>query len=164
MARGGSRSPVLALLQRVTGAEVKIDGESVGRIDTGLAVFVGVEKGDAEREADRLVERLLGYRVFGDADNKMNLSVSDVGGGLLLIPQFTLPADTRKGMRPSLSSAAPPEEGRRLFEHLLGAARARHAPVASGRFGAVMAVTLTNDGPITFLLRARPREDAWPAP
>ena len=141
-----------------------IDGENVARIGQGLAVFVGVERGDGEREADRLLERLLGYRVFPDAEGKMNLSVSDVGGALLLVPQFTLPADTRKGMRPSLSSAAPPEEGRRLFDYLLARAGERHAGVASGRFGADMAVTLTNDGPVTFLLRARPQAPHWPAP
>ncbi|MDX1432844.1 MAG: D-aminoacyl-tRNA deacylase [Gammaproteobacteria bacterium] len=155
---------MLALLQRVTGAEVDVAGEIVGRIERGLLVFLGVEKGDGEREADRLLERVLGYRVFSDEHGKMNLSLTDIGAGLLLVPQFTLPADTRKGMRASLSSAAPPEEGQRLFGYLLERAGARHSPVASGRFGAHMAVTLTNDGPVTFLLRARPPAGAWPAP
>lgn len=144
---------MLALLQRVTEAAVCVDERVVGRIGLGLLVFVGVEKGDSESHADRLLERLLGYRLFSDDHGRMNRSVTDVGGGLLLVPQFTLPADTRSGMRPSLSPAAPPDVGRHLFAYLVSAARARHADVASGEFGAHMQVSLNNDGPVTFMLQ-----------
>ena len=147
---------MIGLLQRVSSAKVEIDAESVGAIGRGLMVLIGVEHGDTEREADRLIERLVGYRVFSDGQGKMNRSVADVGGGLLLVPQFTLPADTRKGARPSLSSAAPPDIGRRLFDHLVARARALHPTVETGRFGARMQVTLTNDGPVTFTLRVPP--------
>jgi D-tyrosyl-tRNA(Tyr) deacylase len=119
-------------------------------------VLVGVEQGDSEREADRLLERLLGYRVFADAAGKMNLSVQDIAGGVLLVPQFTLAADTNKGTRPSFSSAASPEEGFRLFEYFVQQARIRHSSIATGRFGADMKVTLTNDGPVTFWLQVFP--------
>lgn len=125
----------------------------IGSIARGLAVFVGVERGDDERQAERLLERILGYRVFPDAEGRMNRSLRDVGGGLLLVPQFTLPADTRKGMRPSFTPAAPPAEGERLFDYLLSRARSSHTPVETGRFGAHMQVALVNDGPVTFLLR-----------
>jgi D-tyrosyl-tRNA(Tyr) deacylase len=144
---------MLALLQRVTEAAVRVDERLLGRIDAGLLVFVGVEKGDSESHAERLLERLLGYRLFADSRGRMNRSVSDVGGGLLLVPQFTLPADTRSGMRPSLSPAAPPDVGRRLYAYLVRAARARYADVASGEFGAHMQVSLNNDGPVTFMLQ-----------
>jgi D-tyrosyl-tRNA(Tyr) deacylase len=144
---------MLALLQRVTEASVSIDKRIVGRIGRGLLVFVGVEKGDEERQADRMLERVLGYRLFSDDQDRMNRSVADIQGGLLLVPQFTLPADTASGMRPSLSPAAPPDVGRRLFTYLLDAARTRHADVASGEFGAHMQVSLNNDGPVTFMLR-----------
>ena len=144
---------MIGLLQRVTGARVVVGGETVGSIGRGLLVLVGVERGDGEAQADRLLERLLGYRVFPDAEDKMNLSVTDIGGGVLLVPQFTLPADTRKGMRPSFTPAAAPEEGRRLFEYLVARARAQHADVATGCFGADMQVSLTNDGPVTFWLQ-----------
>ncbi len=144
---------MIGLLQRVRLARVDVDGKTVGVIDQGLLVFVGVEQGDGEAAADRLLERLLGYRVFPDAAGKMNLSLQDIGGGLLLVPQFTLAADTDKGMRPSFTPAAAPAEGRRLFEYLAASAHARHAPVATGRFGADMQVTLTNDGPVTFWLK-----------
>ena len=147
---------MIGLLQRVSNAKVEIGADTVGTIGRGLMVLVGVERGDTEREGDRLIERLIGYRVFPDADRKMNLSVADVGGGLLLVPQFTLPADTRKGARPSLSNAAPPEAGKRLFDHVVGRARALHPLVEAGRFGALMQVTLTNDGPVTFTLRVAP--------
>ena len=143
----------MALLQRVTEAEVTVEGRAVGRIGKGLLVFVGVEKSDRRAEADRLAERVLGYRIFSDDEGRMNLSVIDTRGGLLLVPQFTLPADTRSGMRPSLSPAAPADTGRALFEYFLDAARARHASVASGVFGAHMSVSLTNDGPVTFMLQ-----------
>ncbi len=144
---------MLALLQRVTEARVSIDERVVGHIGKGLLVFVGVEKEDGEPQADRMLERLLGYRVFSDGQGRMDRSVSDIRGGVLLVPQFTLPADTRSGMRPSLSPAAPADVGRRLFGYLVDAARARHANVASGEFGAHMQVSLNNDGPVTFMLR-----------
>ncbi len=147
---------MIGLLQRVTSAKVEIGEEVVGVIGCGLMVLVGVERGDTEREGDRLIDRLIGYRVFPDADRKLNLSVADIGGGLLLVPQFTLPADTRKGARPSLSNAAPPDTGRRLFERVVARARVLHPAVETGRFGAHMQVTLTNDGPITFTLRVAP--------
>ena len=135
---------MIGLLQRVRSARVETGGKTVGAIGRGLMVLVGVEQGDDVARADRLLERLLGYRVFPDADGKMNLSVKDIGGGLLLVPQFTLAADTDKGMRPSFTPAASPEKGRRLFEYLAGCARERHAPVETGVFGADMQVTLTN--------------------
>lgn len=143
---------MIALIQRVTEARVVVAGEVVGSIDRGVLAFVAVEPGDTEARAERLLERVLGYRVFPDAEGRMNLSVTDVGGGLLLVSQFTLAADTRKGMRPSFSSAAAPDEGRRLFEHLVQRARAAHPKVATGRFGADMQVALVNDGPVTFWL------------
>ena len=118
-----------------------------------MLVLVGVERGDTETQADRLLERLLGYRVFADSEDKMNLSLRDTAGGLLLVPQFTLAADTGKGARPSFSSAAAPEEGKRLFEYFLNNAKGSHAEVASGQFGADMQVSLTNDGPVTFWLQ-----------
>ena len=147
---------MIGLLQRVARADVCIDGVSVGAIERGLLLLIGVEHGDSEHEADRLLERLLGYRVFADAAGKMNLSVQDVAGGVLLVPQFTLAADTNKGTRASFSSAATPEEGRRLFDYMVQQARARHSPVATGRFGADMKVGLINDGPVTFWLRVPP--------
>lgn len=143
---------MIALIQRVTEARVVVAGEVVGTVGRGLLAFVAVEPGDTEARADRLLERILGYRVFPDGEARMNLSLADVGGGLLLVSQFTLAADTQKGMRPSFSSAAPPEEGRRLFEHLVERARAVHGEVATGRFGADMQVALVNDGPVTFWL------------
>lgn len=144
---------MIALLQRVSGAQVAIDGVTVGAIDRGLLVLLGVEAGDTGVEADRLLERLLNYRVFNDKAGKMNLSLRDVSGGLLLVPQFTLAADTRKGLRPGFSAAAAPEQGRLLFEHVVRGAMRTHAQVATGRFGADMQVTLTNDGPVTFWLQ-----------
>ncbi|HUM91031.1 MAG TPA: D-aminoacyl-tRNA deacylase [Candidatus Competibacter sp.] len=147
---------MIGLLQRVGTARVEVAGETVGAIETGLLVLVGVERGDREEQADRLLERLLGYRVFADSEGKMNLSVRDVGGGVLLVPQFTLAADTQKGMRPSFTQAASPTHGERLFDYLTIQARQRHAPVATGRFGAQMQVSLMNDGPVTFWLRTTP--------
>jgi D-tyrosyl-tRNA(Tyr) deacylase len=144
---------MIGLLQRVTRATVEVQHKTVAAMDRGLLVFIGVEKNDTPAQADRLLERLLGYRVFPDNDGKMNLSLKDTGGGLLLVPQFTLPADTRKGMRPSFSSAAPPDQGKELFGYLLEEARARHQPVTAGIFGADMQVTLTNDGPVTFWIK-----------
>ena len=147
---------MIGLLQRVTQASVEVDGETVARIGGGLLVLVGVERGDTEGQADRLLERLLGYRVFEDPEGRMNLGLRDIQGGLLLVPQFTLAADTRKGRRPSFSPAADPNEGQRLFGYLTGRARELHDPVDTGIFGANMQVALVNDGPVTFWLRALP--------
>jgi len=147
---------MIGLLQRVTAAQVVVDGAVVGAIDGGLMVLVCAEKGDTEKEADALLAKLLAYRVFSDDAGKMNRSVTDVAGGLLLVPQFTLAADTRSGTRPSFSPAAAPEDGRRLFDHFVRQARARHGIVATGQFGADMKVTLTNDGPVTFWLQTGP--------
>ncbi len=144
---------MIGLLQRVTEARVTVGGETVGAIGPGLVVLVGVERGDGEGEAERLVERLVGYRVFEDEAGKMNRSLADVGGALLLVPQFTLPADTKKGTRPSFTPAAPPRDGERLFDHVVACARSRCTSVETGRFGAHMQVSLVNDGPVTFTLR-----------
>jgi len=144
---------MLALIQRVREACVRVGGEPIGAIGPGLLVFVGVERGDGDREAERLIERVVSYRVFEDDAGRMNASLREHRGGLLLVPQFTLAADTSKGTRPSFTPAAPPEEGRRLFEHAVGTARSLHGEIASGRFGAHMQVSLVNDGPVTFLLR-----------
>jgi D-tyrosyl-tRNA(Tyr) deacylase len=146
---------MIGLLQRVTEASVSIDKKIVGQIDQGLLVLVGVEKNDTEMQASRLLERLLGYRVFPDAEDKMNLSLADINGGLLLVPQFTLAADTQKGKRPSFSSAASPDQGQKLFNYLIERAQVDHPDVASGRFGADMQVSLVNDGPVTFWLESR---------
>lgn len=144
---------MIGLLQRVSRASVEVASRQIAAIGPGLLVFVGVERGDSEVEAQRLLERLLGYRVFSDDAGRMNRSLRDTGGGLLLVPQFTLAADTRKGTRPGFSPAAPPEQGRTLFESLCGLARAAHPGVACGEFGADMQVALVNDGPVTFWLR-----------
>ena len=144
---------MLALLQRVTQARVSVADETIGQIGPGLLVLVGVQPADGPAQAARLAERMLAYRVFDDADGRMNLSLSDTGGGLLLVPQFTLAADTDRGRRPSFSTAAPPERAQALFDVLVDAAQRSHEPVATGRFGANMQVSLTNDGPVTFLLR-----------
>jgi len=143
---------VKALLQRVSGAHVEVAGDRVGSIGQGLLVLVGVEPRDDEAAADKLLERLLGYRVFNDPQGRMNLSLRDTGGGLLLVSQFTLVADTGKGLRPGFSTAASPERAAVLFKYLLERAGAGYSPVASGRFGADMQVHLVNDGPVTFLL------------
>jgi D-aminoacyl-tRNA deacylase len=153
---------VIALLQRVSSASVMVDGLVVGAIGMGLMVLVCAERNDSEREAEALLDKLLAYRVFADDAGKMNLSVSDVGGGLLLVPQFTLAADTRSGTRPSFTPAASPEQGRRLFDHFVDRARQRHAPVETGQFGANMQVSLTNDGPVTFWLQVKPKESVLP--
>jgi len=144
---------MIGLLQRVSHAEVRVETKILGAIQGGLLVLVGVERGDSELQADRLLERLLTYRVFPDEEGRMNRSLQDVGGGLLLVSQFTLAADTRKGTRPGFSPAAEPQEGKRLFEYLVRRARERHSVVESGEFGAHMQVTLTNDGPVTFWLQ-----------
>ena len=135
---------------------MRVDGEEVGRIGPGALALVGVERGDAVREAERLAERVLAYRMFADAEGRMNLSLAQTGGGLLAVPQFTLAADTRSGARAGFSRAATPEEGRTLFQAFLAACRTRHGAVACGRFGAHMQVSLVNDGPVTFWLQAPP--------
>jgi len=147
---------MIGLLQRVGSASVSVDGRITGAIERGILVLVGVERGDADAQAERLAERLLGYRVFADADGKMNLSVSQIAGGVLLVPQFTLAADTSKGTRAGFSSAAAPDDGRRLFDRLVAEMRSRHGTVATGVFGADMQVALVNDGPVTFWLRVPP--------
>ena len=146
---------MIALIQRVTEARVRVAGETVGAIGPGILALVGVERGDGDTEAERLAERVLGYRIFPDAQGRMNRSLVDIGGALLAVPQFTLVADTKKGSRPSFSSGATPEEGRRLFERFVEGAR-RGARVETGRFAADMQVSLVNDGPVTFWLQARP--------
>ena len=151
-------SEVIGLLQRVSQASVEVQGETIGAIGRGVLAFVCAEPGDNEQSTERLLERLLGYRVFPDAADKMNLSVKDIGGGLLLVPQFTLAADTGKGMRPSFSSAAAPDVASSLFDLLVLRARLLHAPVAAGRFGAQMRVSLVNEGPVTFWLRVEPAQ------
>lgn len=143
---------MIALLQRVRQAKVEIAGTVAGSIGAGLLVFVGFRPTDDEPATERLLRRLLQYRVFADAAGKMNLSLTQVEGELLLVPQFTLAADTAKGLRPGFSTAAPPEQGRRLFEHLVKTANAGHGRVQTGVFGAHMQVSLTNDGPVTFWL------------
>ena len=146
---------MIALIQRVRRAHVEVDGEVIGRIGIGLLALVAMQPGDGETQAQRLLQRVLGYRVFGDAAGRMNRSLAETGGGLLLVSQFTLAADTRKGMRASFTGAAMPAHAERLFQRLLELAHACHAPVASGRFGADMQVHLVNDGPVTFWLEAR---------
>ncbi len=147
---------MIGLLQRVTEASVTVGDRTVGRIDRGLLVLLGVQKGDTAAEADRLLERLVTYRVFEDEAGRMNLSLLDVGGGLLVVSQFTLAAETRKGTRPGFSTAAPPDEGRRLYEHFVARARERVERVGTGEFGAMMRVSLVNDGPVTFWLEVPP--------
>ena len=144
---------MIALLQRVSSASVRVGGECIGAIEAGLLVLIGVQPADDEQAAQRLLERLLAYRVFPDAQGRMNLSLADTAGGLLLVPQFTLAADTRSGLRPSFTSAAPPEQALAGFNALVDAVRRRHDPVATGRFGADMQVELVNDGPVTFWLQ-----------
>ena len=146
---------MLALIQRVTSAAVRVDGDTIGRIGPGLLALVGVEPGDTAATTARMAQRLLGYRVFADAAGRMNRSLAESGGGLLLVSQFTLAADTRSGMRPGFSTAMAPAEAEPLFASLLAACREMHPPgVETGRFGAHMEVSLVNDGPVTFLLRA----------
>jgi len=147
---------MIGLLQRVSHASVVVDGATIGAIGKGLLVLVCAEKGDSEREAEALLAKLLGYRVFPDEAGKMNRSLRDIEGDLLLVPQFTLAADTRSGTRPSFSPAASPDEGRRLFDHVVRQARACHGKVETGQFGADMQVALTNDGPVTIWLRVDP--------
>jgi len=147
---------MIGLLQRVRQAHVEISSQRIAEIGSGLLVLVGVQQGDSKKEADRLLQRLLGYRVFVDAEERMNLNICQAGGGLLLVPQFTLAADTRSGMRPGFSTAAEPAEGKRLFDYLLQQARLHSLEVAEGEFGADMQVSLVNDGPVTFWLEVKP--------
>ncbi|MGF1762474.1 D-aminoacyl-tRNA deacylase [Aliivibrio kagoshimensis] len=144
---------MIALIQRVSDACVKVDGNRVGEIGQGLLVLLGVEKGDDESKANRLVERVLGYRVFEDADGKMNLNVQQVNGSLLVVSQFTLPADTKKGTRPGFSKGAAPEEAQRLYNYFSDKCADTSITTERGRFGADMKVSLTNDGPVTFWLQ-----------
>jgi D-aminoacyl-tRNA deacylase len=153
-------SQLIALIQRVTEAAVTVDSRIVGRIGRGILALIGVERGDDLACGERLLERVLGYRIFEDAAGRMNLSLRDIAGGLLLVPQFTLAADTHKGMRPGFSTAAAPEVARALFSQLQASARARHTAVESGQFGAHMRVSLVNEGPVTFWLRAPPGDSA----
>lgn len=147
---------MIALLQRALEARVVVEGETVGAIGTGLMVLLCAERNDSEKEADMLLAKLLAYRVFADDAGKMNRSIADVNGGLLLVPQFTLAADTQSGTRPSFTPAAAPAEGRRLFDYFVARAREKHSVVETGQFGAHMQVSLTNDGPVTFWLQVRP--------
>lgn len=141
-----------ALIQRVTHAKVEVDKKIIGEIDQGLLVFIGIEKYDEQFEMDKMIKRLLSYRVFYDTDDKMNLSVTDVNGGILVVSQFTLAADTNSGTRPGFSTAKPPLEAQVLYDYFLSQMNKAHTQVASGIFGANMQVSLTNDGPVTFLL------------
>jgi D-tyrosyl-tRNA(Tyr) deacylase len=143
---------VIVLIQRVGQAKVVVDGETVGVIGQGILAFIGLQKDDTPAVVEAALDRLLAYRIFADQDGKMNLSLRDIDGGLLLVSQFTLAADTRRGLRPSFSSAMPPAAAQTLYEFMVEAARARHDKVATGRFGADMQVELVNDGPVTFLL------------
>ncbi|MDY7562949.1 D-aminoacyl-tRNA deacylase [Pseudomonas sp. 10B1] len=142
------------LLQRVRNARVEVAGEIVGAIDQGLLVLIGVEPQDTQSSADTLLRKLMNYRVFSDADGKMNLSLVDIGGGLLLVSQFTLAAETKSGLRPSFSKAAPPQLAAELFSYLVAQAKVMHGSVETGQFGANMQVHLVNDGPVTFLLES----------
>jgi D-aminoacyl-tRNA deacylase len=144
---------MIGLLQRVTQASVTVSGDVVASINTGLLVLIGVEKNDSEKNVERLFKKIISYRVFDDDEDKMNLSLQDIQGGLLLVPQFTLPADTRKGLRPSFSDAAPPELGQHLFEFMIDHARQNYSIIETGHFGADMQVELCNDGPVTFWLQ-----------
>lgn len=149
---------MIALIQRVTGARVEVDGGIVGEIGRGILALVGVERGDGEAQAERLAERVLGYRIFPDQAGKMNLSLRDIGGELLAVPQFTLAADTNKGTRAGFSTAAAPDEGRHLFERFVFLLAQKHQQVKTGSFGADMKVSLVNDGPVTFWLQVFPEK------
>jgi len=147
---------MIALIQRVSEAAVDVNGQRLGAIRAGILALVAVERHDSEKEADRLLERVLAYRIFPDDEGRMNLDVRQAGGGLLLVPQFTLAANTRKGNRPSFTAAAEPAEGQRLFDYMALRARGQANEVATGRFGADMKVSLVNDGPVTFWLQVPP--------
>ncbi|MDC9725251.1 MAG: D-aminoacyl-tRNA deacylase [Gammaproteobacteria bacterium] len=146
---------MIALLQRVQSSRVRVDGQDIAHIEKGLLVFIGVERGDTQSQADKLLAKLLAYRVFADENDKMNLSLHDIKGGLLLVPQFTLAADTSKGLRPSFTPAAPSSDGKLLFDYFCIQAKQQHHSVETGQFGADMQVSLTNDGPVTFWLHVR---------
>lgn len=146
---------MISIIQRVSVAKVTVDGSDIGCINQGIMALLAVEKADSTEQADRLLERILNYRIFPDADDKMNLSLRDIAGGLLLVPQFTLAADTQKGNRPSFASAAPPELGKQLFDYLQQRAALIHPGCQFGQFGADMQVMLINDGPVTFTLTCR---------
>lgn len=150
---------MIALLQRVTYAKVEVDGALVGAIEKGLMVLVCAEREDTEQDAQQLLSKLLTYRVFSDEAGKMNRSVKDVAGGLLLVPQFTLAADTQSGTRPSFTPAAPPALGKQLFDYFVAQARLQHSQVETGQFGADMQVSLTNDGPVTFWLQTKAKKN-----
>lgn len=145
---------MLGLIQRVSSATVDVDGKTIGAISQGILALIGIEKTDTEKQAERLLDKILTYRIFEDANEKMNLSVQDVKGGLLLVSQFTLVADTKSGTRPGFSIAMPPEESKKLFAYLVKIAGDKHPTVASGEFGADMQVSLCNNGPVTFLLKS----------
>ena len=145
---------MLGLIQRVSSASVIIEYETVGEIDQGILLLLGVQKHDAMGSADKLLRKVLNYRMFSDPEGKMNLSLSDINGGLLIVSQFTLAADTKKGLRPSFSSAAPPEQAENLYNHFVSHATQQHLKVQNGRFGADMQVCLVNDGPVTFMLES----------
>ena len=144
---------MIALIQRVSQANVVVNNTTIGEIQQGVLAFIGVEKNDSEAEASRLLDKILSYRIFADSDDKMNLSVQDINGGVLLVPQFTLAADTQKGCRPSFSSAAPPALGERLFSELVQQAKEKYQKIETGEFAADMKVSLLNDGPVTFWLQ-----------
>jgi len=145
---------MIALIQRVIESKVVVDDQTIGAIDHGIMALIGVERGDDKQSAGKLLKKMLGYRIFSDEEGKMNLSLESVNGGLLLVPQFTLAANTKSGMRPSFSSAAPPGEGEALFSYLLEQAKSSYSMVESGQFGADMKVHLINDGPVTFTLQS----------
>lgn len=146
---------MISMIQRVSHANVIVNNEVTGQINQGILALVAIEKNDTEQSANKLLKRLLSYRIFSDQDDKMNLSLQDISGGLLLVPQFTLAADTHKGLRPSFAPAAAPELSRLLFNYLLKQAKATHHDTANGIFGADMQVSLTNDGPVTFWLQVK---------
>ena len=147
---------MIGLLQRVTMASVMVAQQTIAHINQGLVILIGIERSDTKLQADRLLHRLLNYRVFADNEGKMNLSLIDIQGDLLLVPQFTLPADTHKGNRPSFTPAAPPQQGEKLFNYLCTQAQAQYPKVVVGQFGAMMQVSLVNDGPVTFWLQVNP--------
>ncbi len=147
---------MIALIQRVTEARVEVDGKAIGEIGRGILALIGVERGDSEAQAERLVEKVLGYRIFPDEAGKMNLSLNDIKGGLLLVPQFTLAADTKSGTRAGFSTAASPEDGLWLFSCFVEKARKKNPETKTGQFGADMKVSLVNDGPVTFWLQVSP--------
>ena len=147
---------MIALLQRVRHAHIDVNNETIAQIDQGILVFIGIEQGDTEQQADKLLNRVLNYRIFSDHNDKMNLSLRDIDGGLLLAPQFTLAADTQKGLRPSFSHAAAPNDAKYFFDYLCNEATALHSDVKTGQFAADMQVSLTNDGPVTFWLQIPP--------